>query len=65
MMVRKRREFNKLVKNAKKDYFVEKLTDHGNDQIAFWKTMRDLIGCKNQPIVERVFRPGGMSYVMF
>lgn len=57
--VRKRREFNTLVKNAKKDYFVGKLTQYGNDQETFWKTILELLGSKNPPSVERVFEPDG------
>lgn len=56
--VKKRREFNSLVKKAKKDFFVEKLTQYGNDQIMFWKTINGLLGGRNPPAIERVFKPG-------
>lgn len=50
-----RQKFNSLVKNAKKDYFVEQLTVYGNDQVAFWGVINDLIGSKTPPSVERVY----------
>lgn len=56
--VSKRREFNTLVKNAKKDFFKDQFVRHQKDQKKFWENMHTLMGKKNQVPIERVYRHG-------
>lgn len=56
--VKKRREFNVLVKRAKKDFFKEQLVEHRGNQNKFWDNMHQLMGRRNQVPIERVFKHG-------
>lgn len=54
--VRKRREFARLVKNAKKTFFNDQLTNYCSDQQKFWTSVHNLLGNKECVGIERVFK---------
>lgn len=54
--IKKRREFNRLVKSYKSNFFRDQLKKYNGNQIQFWKCINELLGKKTVPVIDCVYR---------
>lgn len=60
-LVRKRKEFNRVVRETKKHFYLEQINQYQKDQKNFWKLLNELVGGKGKSgdvAIERVYLPG-------
>lgn len=56
-LVNKRKEFNRVVKETKKKFYIDQIEMYRQDQNKFWKMLGELTSTKSCQTIDRVFYP--------
>lgn len=57
-MVRVRKKFNKILSEAKQNFYKNQIEFYKNDSKNFWKMLNKILGSGNERVIERVYYHG-------